>query len=102
MQSAWVNVTTATGRYEYPFQGSGPTVRGGRYESARDFLFLVMDESGWLDRIPVRIPNTLVAPAAELLQRAEAQLCAGLEKFRPRPNAPYPELDEHFALTPKP
>ncbi|MCL6481011.1 MAG: hypothetical protein K6U02_04725 [Firmicutes bacterium] len=97
-----MNVTTATGRYTYQFQGSGPTVRGGRYESARDFLFLVMDESGWLYRIPVRVPDTLVAPAAELLQRAETQLRAGLEKFRPRQNTPYPELDAHFALAPEP
>jgi hypothetical protein len=118
MQTGWTRVTTRTGRYEYQFQGHMPAVRNGRYEDASDYQFLVMDEEGWLYRIPVRL-----AAAAEVeleqsgkanaagpleqgtqlsgvtpLRIVEAQLRAGLEGYRPRQNAPYAELDGYFAV----
>ncbi len=111
-QPGWTRVHTATGRYEYQFQGRAPSVRNARYEDAADYSFLVMDEGGWLYKIPVRF----AAPAEKALAQdpggagegsaqppgairvAEAQLRAGLEKFRPRPNAPYAELDRYFAV----
>ncbi len=109
----WTRVRTRTGRYEYQFQGRVPAVRKGQYEEARDYQFLVMDEEGWLYRIPVRInadaeeklekgsgrdvPAEGQPGFARTLQIAEAQLRAGLENYRPRQNAPYAELDQHFA-----
>jgi hypothetical protein len=88
-------------------------VRAGRYEDATDFQFLLMDETGWLYRIPVKISAEALtelvraqagaeeARAKELdpARIAETQLCAGLEHFRPRENAPYEELDGVFAIS---
>lgn len=87
-------------------------MRAGRYEDATDFQFLLMDETGWLYRIPVRISvealTELVraqagadearAEALDPARMAERQLCAGLENFRPRENAAYEELDGVFAV----
>jgi hypothetical protein len=100
-QPGWTRVRTATGRYEYQFQGEMPTVRGGQYEEARDYQFLVLDDEGWLYRIPVRLAAEAamqLAADAMRLRVAEAQLRAGLETYRPRQGAPYPELDAQFAL----
>ena len=113
-QTGWTRVLTRTGRYEYQFQGRVPAVRNARYEDARDYQFLVMDEEGWLYRIPVRVAaeaeadvqsgteKTAPAPdqgvANEVLRVAAAQLRAGLENYRPRQNAPYAELDTYFAV----
>lgn len=97
-QPGWTRLVTATGRYEYQFQGSGPAVRAGRYLEARDFQFLVMDEEGWLYRIPVCVAAAIAENPDAGRQRAEAQLRAGLERVRPRPNAPYAELDAVFAV----
>jgi len=113
-QTGWTRVLTRTGRYEYQFQGRGPAVRNGKYEDARDYQFLLMDEEGWLYRVPVRIT---AEAEAELLENAEktpagsgaaaldavlrvaaAQLRTGLENYRPRQNAPYEELDSYFAV----
>ncbi len=107
-QPGWTRLATRTGRYEYQFQGHLPTVRNGRYEEARDYQFLVTDEERWLYRIPVRVARA----AEEEIERqpggagaleatvwiAEAQLRAGLEKFRPRSNASFEELDTCFAV----
>lgn len=114
-QSGWTRLLTPTGRYEYQFQGSGPAVRNGTYENAGDYQFLVLDEEGLLYRIPVRV----TAGAEEELRRrnaservgergrtipdvivsvAEAQLRAGLARFKPRLNVAYPELDVHFSV----
>lgn len=106
VQAGWTRVRTRTGRYEYQFQGRVPAVRGGRYEDARDYQFLLMDEEGWLYKIPVRLAadaeaelESKATPAlAETLDIAAAQLRAGLENYRPRQNAPYAELDAHFAV----
>src|SRR6266446_2207222 len=87
-QPGWTRLHTATGRYEYQFQGEMPTVRGGQYEEARDYQFLVLDDEGWLYKIPVRLAaEAAVELAAEamLLRVAEAQLRAGLETYRPPP-----------------
>lgn len=100
-QHGWTRLRTATGRYEYQFQGEMPTVRGGRYEEARDYQFLVLDDEGWLYKIPVRLENESAAELAAdtvRLRVAEAQLRAVLETYRPRQGAPYPELDAQFAL----
>jgi hypothetical protein len=102
IQPGWTRLRTATGRYEYQFQGEMPTVREGRYEEARDYQFLVLDDEGWLYKIPVRLPDEI---AIELgtdslrVRVAEAQLQAGLETYRPRQGAPYPEMDTQFSLT---
>ena len=117
-QTGWTRVVTRTGRHEYQFQGRVPAVRNGQYLDASDYQFLVMDEDGWLYRIPVR----LAAAAEAELQKsgnanaagpsvqsgradvfapvriAEAQLRAGLENYRPKPNAPYAELAAYFAV----
>jgi len=115
IQLGWTRIQTRTGRYEYQFQGVGPTVRNGAYLDARDYQFLVMDEEGWLYKIPVRMARAAIAeiesrastlPASERetaekltpLRIAEAQLRAGLELFRPKRNAPYGELDAIFAV----
>lgn len=101
-QPGWTRLRTATGRYEYQFQGVMPTVRGGLYEEARDYQFLVLDEEGLLYKIPVRLAAEI---ASELgadtlrLRVVEAQLRAGLEAYRPRQGAPYPELDAKFSLS---
>ncbi|MFZ0819319.1 MAG: hypothetical protein WAM91_04570 [Candidatus Acidiferrales bacterium] len=110
-QSGWTRIRTPHGRYEYQFQGRMPAVRGGKYEDAADYQFLVMDEEGWLFKIPVRISvgaelflkaSTQKAeskpPGDPVLLAAEAQLRAGLEIYRPKANAPYAELDEQFAI----
>ncbi len=116
-QTGWTRVLTRTGRYEYQFQGRVPAVRNGQYEDATDYQFLVMDEEGWLYKIPVRLaaaaeaeleknlrPNApgpsekIAFPPA--IQIAEAQLRAGLEIYRPRQNVPYAELDAIFAVDP--
>jgi hypothetical protein len=101
-QPGWTRLRTATGRYEYQFQGEMPTVRGGQYEDARDYQFLVLDDEGLLYKIPVRmaagIASELGAEAARL-RVAEAQLRAGLGTYRPRQGAPYPELDAQFSLS---
>jgi hypothetical protein len=71
-----------------------------------------MDEEGWLFKIPVRIAADAEALLREIssgagaqmdaqdriLQAAEAQLRAGLGIYQPRANAPYAELDSHFAM----
>ena len=100
-QPGWTRLRTATGRYEYQFQGEMPTVRGGQYEEARDYQFLVLDDEGWLYKIPVRLENKAaleLAADATRLRVAEAQLRAGLETYRPHQGAPYPEMDARFAL----
>ena len=101
-QPGWTRIRTATGRYEYQFQGEMPSVRGGRYEDARDYEFLVLDEEGLLYKIPVRmaaeIASELGADAVRV-RVAEAQLTAGLESYRPRQSAPYPEMDAEFSLS---
>lgn len=105
-QAGWTRVRTRTGQYEYQFQGRVPAVRGGRYEDARDYQFLVMDEEGWLYKIPVRLAadaeaeldKSATAALAEKLRIAAAQLRQGLENYRPRQNAPYAELDGYFAV----
>jgi hypothetical protein len=98
----WTRLRTATGRYEFQFQGSMPTVRAAQYLDAVDYQFLVMDEDGWLYKIPVRVAAeaaaALASGPATPLAVAEAQLRAGLELFRPRVNAPYEELDQRFAV----
>ena len=111
----WTRVITPTGSYEYQFQGRGPAVRSGQYENAHDYNFLVMDAEGWLYRIPVRVaaeveeqlqknrgPEAPALPEQETFREtlpiAEAQLRAGLEKFKPRSGAPYQELDRYFAV----
>jgi len=103
IQPGWTRLITRTGRYEYQFQGRVPAVRNGRYEEARDYQFLVMDEEGWLYRIPVRLATAAEAELGEAggamaLQIAEVQLRAGLENYRPKQNAPYAELDGYFAV----
>lgn len=100
-QPGWTRLRTATGRYEYQFQGEMPTVRGGQYEEARDYQFLVLDEEGWLYKIPVRLAaEAAIELAAEAirLRVAEAQLRVGLETYRPHRGASYPEMDAQFAL----
>jgi hypothetical protein len=101
MQPGWTRLRTATGRYEYQFQGEMPTVRAGRYEEARDYQFLILDDEGLLYKIPVRLESEAaveLATDATRLRVAEAQLRAGLETFRPHQGAPYPEMDAQFAL----
>ncbi len=51
-QPGWTRLRTATSRYDYQFQGEMPTLRGGQYEEARDYQFLVPDDEGWLYKIP--------------------------------------------------
>lgn len=126
-QTGWTRIFTRTGRYEYQFQGRSPAVRNGRYEDAGDYQFLVMDEEGWLYKIPVRMaaaaeaelqsaqeakaiappttpagqggsPASLPSRVPAVLRIAEGQLRAGLEAYRPRRNAPYEELDGYFAV----
>lgn len=100
-QTGWTRIFTPHGRFEYQFQGSGPAVRNGQYEDARDYQFLVMDEEGWLYRIPVRVAADAereVSVAEEVILLAAAQLRDGLAKFRPRQNVPFSELDQHFAV----
>jgi len=79
-----------------------PTVRGGQYEDARDYQFLVLDDEGLLYKIPVRlaaeIASELGTPSVQL-RVAEAQLISGLETYRPRLGAPYPEMDTQFSLS---
>lgn len=100
-QPGWTRLRTATGRYEYQFQGEMPTVRGGQYEEARDYQFLILDDEGWLYKIPVRLDAEAameLAADAMRLRVAEAQLRAGLETYRPRQGASYAEMDAQFAL----
>lgn len=104
IQPGWTRLRTMTGRYEYQFQGEMPAVRGGRYENARDYQFLVLDDEGLLYKIPVRLGSEIATELGEAdarLRVAEAQLRAGLETYRPRQGAPYPELDAQFSLTPE-
>ena len=106
-QSGWTRISTPSGRYEYQFQGKVPTVRNANYEEATDYQFLVMDAEGWLYRIPVRVAAQAEAVlresgqteiAAEVIRLAESQLRAGLQKYVPRQNAPYEELDRSFSV----
>lgn len=100
-QPGWTRLRTGTGRYEYQFQGEMPSVRAGKYEDARDYQFLVLDDDGWLHKIPVRLDSYAAAqlPAgSSRIRVAEAQLRAGLETYRPHQGATYPELDAQFAL----
>lgn len=102
MQPGWTRLRTATGRYEYQFQGEMPTVRGGQYEDARDYQFLVLDDEGLLYKIPVRLSAEIASSLGTddlRLRVAEAQLRTGLETYRPRQGAPYPELDTQFSLS---
>jgi hypothetical protein len=101
-QPGWTRLRTANGRFEYQFQCEMPTVRGGQYEDARDYQFLVLDEEGWLYKIPVRVAAEIafeLGTDAMRLRVAEAQLRAGLDTYRPRQGAPYPEMDAQFSLT---
>ena len=101
-QPGWTRLRTATGRYDYQFQGEMPTVRSGQYENARDYQFLVLDDEGLLYKIPVRLGAEIASElgASDLrLRVAEAQLKAGLETYRPRQGAPYPEMDAQFSLS---
>lgn len=101
--SGWTRLVTSTGRYEYQFQGSGPAVRAGRYLASRDFQFLVMDEEGWLYRIPVRVPDSRGGRAGgDARGLAEERLRAGLERIRPRADTPYEQLDAVFAVPDEP
>jgi hypothetical protein len=100
-QPGWTRLRTATGRYEYQFQGEMPTVRGGQYENARDYQFLVLDDEGLLYKFPVRLAAEIAAELgtdAVRLRVAEAQVRAGLEIYRPRQGASYPEMDAQFSL----
>jgi hypothetical protein len=101
-QPGWTRLRTATGRYEYQFQGEMPTVRGGQYEEARDYQFLVLDDEGLLYKIPVRLESEAAAELGEDAERrlrvAEAQFRAGLETYRPHQGAPYPEMDAQFSV----
>ena len=100
-QSGWTRLFTPTGRYEYQFQGRTPAVRAGAYVDAHDFQFLILDEKGWLYRIPVRLDadaQPVLEGKLESIRAAEAQLRAGLETYRPKKDAPYSELDTCFAL----
>jgi hypothetical protein len=100
----WTRVTTPFGRYEFQFQGRTPAVRGGKYEEAVDYIFLLLDAEGCLFRIPVRVAaeaETKLKQDADhsaVLRAAAAQLQAGLQKFQPRQNAPYEELDPVFSI----
>ena len=105
----WTRVSTPTGRYEYQFQGRTPAVRQGRYQDAADYQFLLLDAEGWLYRIPVRVAaeaETELKRAGsseggefvEVVRVAAAQLRAGLQKFQPRQNASFEELDQFFAV----
>lgn len=105
IQTGWTRVLTRTGRYEYQFQGAVPAVRNAQYLDAQDYQFLVMDEEGWLFKIPVQMAaealaeiTRAAAAGKSALQIAEAQLRAGLETFRPKQNVPYAELDGCFAV----
>src|SRR5712671_6201683 len=101
-QPGWTRLRTATGRYECQFQGEMPTVRGGQYENARDYQFLVLDDDGLLYKIPVRLATEIareLGTDAVRLRIAELQLMAGLETYRPRQGAPYPEMDARFSLS---
>lgn len=112
IQTGWTRIRTIHGRYEYQFQGRTPAVRAGKYEDAADYQFLVMDEEGWLCKIPIKIDEAAeknlraeISPVPEaesptdpVLRGAEIQLRAGLENFRPLANTPYSELDSHFAV----
>ena len=101
-QPGWTRLRTATGRYEYQFQGEMPAVRGGQYEDARDYQFLILDDEGLLYKIPVRMAAGIASElGAETVRMrvAEAQLRDGLETYRPRQGAPYPEMDAQFSLS---
>jgi hypothetical protein len=100
-QPGWTRLRTATGRYEYQFQGEMPSVRGGQYQDARDYQFLVLDDEGLLYKIPVRMAAEIASEFGTDVARlrvAEAQLKVGLETYRPRQGAPYPEMDAQFSL----
>jgi hypothetical protein len=61
----------------------------------------VLDEEGWLFKIPVRLTDeaaSQLAAAALRLRVAEVQLRAVLEMYRPRQGAPYPEMDAQLGL----
>lgn len=105
----WTRVATPAGRYEYQFQGRTPAVRQGRYEDAADYQFLLLDAEGWLYRVPVRVAaeaeielkragSSEGGEFVEVVRVAAAQLRAGLQKFQPRQNAPFEELDQFFAV----
>ena len=101
-QPGWTRLRTATGRYEYQFQGEMPTVRGGQYADARDYQFLVLDDEGLLYKIPVRMATEIASQLGTDVARlrvAEAQLRLGLETYCPRQGAPYPEMDAQFSLS---
>lgn len=107
----WTRVSTPFGRFEFQFQGRTPAVRGGKYEEATDYIFLLLDSDGFLFRIPVRVAaeaETHLGQGSDysaVIRAAAAQLQAGLRKFQPRQNAPYEELDPVFsigALGPRP
>jgi hypothetical protein len=105
----WTRVSTPAGRYEYQFQGRTPAVRNGQYQNAADYQFLLLDAEGWLYRIPVRVAaeaemeikrscKSEGGEFAEVVRIAAAQLRGGLQKFEPRQNAPFEELDQFFAV----
>jgi len=104
----WTRVSTPAGRYEYQFQGRTPAVRNGQYQDAADYQFLLLDAEGWLYRIPVRVAaeaetelkraGSSAGDVVEVIRVAAAQLRTGLQKFQPRQNAPFEELDQFFAV----
>ncbi len=105
----WTRIAAPAGRYEYQFQGRTPAVRSGRYEDSTDYQFLLLDAEGWLYRIPVRVAAEAEMELKqaggleggefiEVVRVAAAQLRAGLQKFQPRQNAPFEELDQFFAV----
>jgi hypothetical protein len=101
IQHGWTQLRTATGRYEYQFQGEMPTVRAGQYKEALDYQFLVLDDEGWLHKIPVRFESEAavnLTVGVTRLQIAEAQLREGLEIYRSHQGAAYPEMDAKFTL----
>jgi hypothetical protein len=104
LSEGWTRVSTPFGRYEFQFQGRTPAVRGGKYEAATDYTFLLLDSEGYLFRIPVRVaaePETQLKQGVDysaVIRAAAAQLRAGLQKHQPRQNAPYEELDKVFSI----
>src|SRR5260221_11586390 len=100
-QPGWTRLHTATGRYEYQFQGEMPTVRGGQYKEARDYQFPVLDDEGWLYKIPVRLESEAAVelPAdATRLRAPQAQLQPRLEIKQRHQRPPYPETDAQSAI----
>lgn len=106
-RTAWRSIVAPGGRrFDYQYDGTCPTVRAGRYESARDFVFLLMDSCRQLYRIPVRVSDEALAVARErgandeeLLRAIEKRFTRVLEEgFEPRNDVSYQELDRSLAV----